>query len=66
MCYVFCFGFAKKQYNLINNKQEAIVFSASEIVKSSPGDNGNDLFVLHEGTKVQLLDEVGAWGKIRL
>ena len=61
-----CFGFANKQYNTVNNQQEAIVFSPSKVVKSSPGENGNDLFVLHEGTKVLLLDEVADWGKIQL
>ena len=61
-----CFGFANNQYDAVNNQQEAIVFSPSKVVKSSPGENGNDLFVLHEGTKVLLLDELAGWGKIQL
>ena len=36
-------------------------------VKSSPSDGQTtDLFVLHEGTKVTVLDSVGAWRNIRL
>ena len=34
--------------------------------KSSPSESGTDLFVLHEGTKVYLMDRVGEWSEIRL
>jgi len=34
--------------------------------KSSPDNSGTDLFVLHEGTKVTIEDEVGEWFEIRL
>jgi tetratricopeptide (TPR) repeat protein len=44
----------------------AIVFAASVPVKSAPDKQSTDLFVLHEGVKVELLDEVGTWRKIRL
>ena len=33
-----------------------IITSAAVTVKSTPADNGNDLFVLHEGSKVEILD----------
>ncbi|MBZ0242213.1 MAG: SH3 domain-containing protein, partial [Bacteroidales bacterium] len=35
-------------------------------VKSSPSASSVDLFVLHEGTKVSLLDELDGWQKIRI
>ena len=36
-------------------------------VKSSPSaDTAKDLFILHEGTKVRLLDSVGGWDNIEL
>ena len=38
----------------------------SVYVKSSPDPKGNDLFIIHEGTKVELLDEFNEWKKIRL
>lgn len=44
----------------------AIVMSASVTLKSSPVDNGTDLFVLHEGSKVIILDSVGEWIKIKI
>jgi len=34
--------------------------------KSSPDNSGTDLFVLHEGTKVTIEDEVKEWFEIRL
>lgn len=33
-----------------------IIISPAVTVKSTPADNGNDLFVLHEGSKVEILD----------
>ena len=45
----------------------AIVVSAVSPVKSSPGnDASRDLFVLHEGTKLKILDEVGKWKNVEL
>jgi len=46
--------------------QQAIVFSQSVAVKSAPDTQSTDLFVLHEGVKVELLDGVAGWKKIRL
>lgn len=45
---------------------DAIVFVASVSVKSSPDAQSTDLFLLHEGVKVELLDTVENWKKIRL
>ncbi len=44
----------------------AIVMTTSVYVKSSPDEKGNDLLILHEGTKVELLDELGEWKKIKI
>ena len=46
--------------------ESAIVFAESVPVKSAPDAKSTDLFVLHEGVKVELLDAVGEWRKIRL
>ncbi len=36
-------------------------------MKSSPSDDGGkNLFILHEGSKVQIIDEVGGWKNISL
>ena len=38
--------------------------SASVSVKSSPDKASTDLFVLHEGTKVRTVSELGDWREI--
>ncbi|NUN70302.1 MAG: SH3 domain-containing protein [Bacteroidetes bacterium] len=44
----------------------AVVMTDVANVKSAPDRKGNDLFVIHRGLKVQLLDNVNQWYKIRL
>jgi tetratricopeptide (TPR) repeat protein len=49
-----------------NARNEAIIFSPSVYVKSSPDDKSTDLFILHEGTKVKIKDKIGDWLEITL
>jgi len=58
--------FAYNQYSNINKKDEAIVFAPTLTVKSSPDEKGIDKFVIHEGTKVFILDEFNNWVKIKI
>lgn len=51
---------------LVYDSQKAVIFIPVVNGKSSPDDSGTDLFVLHEGTKVTVEDEVGEWLEIRL
>jgi tetratricopeptide (TPR) repeat protein len=53
-------------YSYTQSNKEAIVFAPTITVKSSPDDKGTDLFVLHEGTKVKLLDNISGWYEIRI
>ncbi len=55
----------KKHTSQIEQAQ-AIVFMPSVTVKSSPNANGVDLFVIHEGTKLQVIDKVGQWCEIKI
>lgn len=48
------------------SRLEAVMLAPSVYVKSSPDAQGKDLFILHEGTKVSLQDEIGEWQEIRL
>jgi tetratricopeptide (TPR) repeat protein len=48
------------------NPDEAIVIEASAGVKSSPDDKSVDLFVIHEGTKVTVMDRIGNWKEVRI
>ena len=46
---------------------DAIVMRPVTSVKSSPSSESSmDLFILHEGTKVRILDSVGNWNNIEL
>lgn len=44
----------------------AIVFASSSGVRSEPQMNAQDAFLLHEGTKVQVLEELDQWKKVEL
>ncbi|TZF81912.1 tetratricopeptide repeat protein [Pedobacter sp. BS3] len=55
-----------RQAHYFETHREAIVFTPSVTVKSSPNADSGNLFVLHEGTKVQLLENFGDWMRIRL
>ncbi|MDR2358600.1 MAG: tetratricopeptide repeat protein [Prevotellaceae bacterium] len=58
--------FAGFQRAGITNRNEAIVFPAVVTVKSAPDNTGKDLFILHEGAKVTIIDELSNWQNIRL
>lgn len=61
------FGMAQWQRNSYLKADGAIVMKPVISVKSSPSrDSSKDLFVLHEGTKVTVLDTVGEWKNISL
>lgn len=48
-------------------RDEAVVTKPVISVKSSPStDSGTDLFILHEGTKVRIMDSVGSWSNIEI
>jgi uncharacterized protein YgiM (DUF1202 family) len=45
---------------------DAIVFTESVFIKSSPDTESKNLFMLHSGTKVSIEDEVSGWYKIKI
>ena len=59
-------AFTARNKSLVYDSHKAIISSPVVSGKSSPDKSGNDLFVLHEGTKVTVEDEVGEWFEIRL
>ena len=64
---LLCMSFAFWQRSDYRKADSAIVTRAVTTVQSAPGrDSAKDLFVLHEGTKVKLLDSVGSWRNIEL
>ncbi len=60
-------SFSIWQKNDCMKADEAIVMRPVTSVKSSPsGEASKDLFILHEGTKVKIIDTVGSWNNIEL
>ncbi|MBN2134874.1 MAG: tetratricopeptide repeat protein [Acidobacteria bacterium] len=60
------FAFSHRNKTLVHNSNKAIIFDPSVNGKSSPDNSGTDLFLIHEGTKVTIVDAVGEWYEIRL
>lgn len=58
--------FAFVQYNKFKADRPAIVFANESSVKSEPNKRSQEAFALHEGTKVNVLDELNDWKKIRI
>lgn len=58
--------FAAQQQSWLNSNKEAIIFSPSITVNSTPDDTGEELFVLHEGTKVRVIERFRDWIRIRI
>lgn len=54
------------QYNFSKNNIEAIVFAEKTEVKNAPTVNAEEVFTLHEGTKVIVLDAIDNWKKIKI
>ena len=64
---VSAFALAGVQKAGYNRADSAVVMSPVCSVRSAPsGTNAKDLFVLHEGTKVEIVDRVGEWINIEL
>jgi tetratricopeptide (TPR) repeat protein len=55
--------FEKNNYD---NEKPAIVFAEVVTVKSEPKTSSSDVLVLHEGTKVYVLEALDNWKKIQL
>jgi tetratricopeptide (TPR) repeat protein len=60
------FAFSVRNKKLVYDSHKAVISSPQISGKSSPDNSGTDLFVLHEGTKVSIEDEIGEWYEIRL
>ena len=52
--------------NRLENEKPAIVFAETAPVKSEPKTSSPDTFILHEGTKVYILESIANWKKIEL
>lgn len=57
-------GYTKQ--DIQENRSFAIIFSEEAEVKSEPNSRSPEVFSLHEGTKVRILEDIEGWSKIRI
>jgi tetratricopeptide (TPR) repeat protein len=62
----FTFSMAAQQKGKINKRKHAIVFCPRVTVKSSPSETGTDLFLIYEGLKLEVTDQLDKWTEIKL
>ncbi len=60
------FSISANKYDYLKTNDEGIVMTSTITVKSSPSSTSVDLFVLHEGSKVKVLDTTDNWDKIKI
>lgn len=63
---IVTFFIAQHKYSLTKNSSEAIITSPSITVTGSPNEKGTKLFILHEGTKVNVTQEDVSWAEIKI
>ncbi|MGL2965482.1 tetratricopeptide repeat protein [Flavobacterium sp. XGLA_31] len=64
ICLSAASGFYEK--SRMANERPAIVFAETAAVKSEPKVSSSDAFILHEGTKVYILESIANWKKVEL
>lgn len=58
--------FAFMQFTLFKAEQPAIIFAEEVSVKSEPNQRSSEAFLLHEGTKVNVLEQLKNYKKIEI
>lgn len=66
MVAVVCTALSYLQYRAYLKDQPAIIFARETPVRSEPNERSSSTFLLHEGTRVQVLDSLDQWRKIQL
>jgi SH3-like domain-containing protein len=64
--FLFTLSSAIAQHHNIIQPEQGIILSPSVTVRSTPSESGTELFILHEGTKVRVNEEVTGWQNIRI
>jgi tetratricopeptide (TPR) repeat protein len=60
----FYFSFRRMQILTLENR--AVILAPTLTVKSSPDEEGKNLFILHEGTIVNVEDSINNWNRIKI
>jgi tetratricopeptide (TPR) repeat protein len=56
--------FATQQKRLITDSDEAVVVISAVPVKSSPNSTSKDIFIIHEGTMVRVVETLDEWSEV--
>jgi tetratricopeptide (TPR) repeat protein len=64
--FIFTLSAALSQHKRTVYPEYGIIVSPSVVVRSTPSETGNELFILHEGTRVRVNEEVTGWHNIRI
>ncbi|MFS4468908.1 tetratricopeptide repeat protein [Maribacter sp. 2210JD10-5] len=65
LCILFVV-FAEIEYSSFKANRPAIVFADEIGIKAEPNDTSQEAFTLHEGAKVNVLDDLNEWYKISI
>lgn len=67
LLFIFSNVFAYQQKQKLIDRTGAIIISTAVSIKSTPAKSGTDLFILHEGTKVEIIDgSLHDWKEVRV
>jgi tetratricopeptide (TPR) repeat protein len=63
---IFFLTTAYIQNQRMHGNKSAIIMETSAYIKSSPDEKSTNLFMLHAGTRIDIVDELSGWKKIRI
>jgi len=63
---IFCLGCSISLKNELDRTDKAVVMVPVSSGKGSPNESGQSLFVIHEGTDVTIIEELGQWIRVEL
>ncbi len=66
LLFIITTSFAVTERRHATSPDEAIVMRASVSVKAAPEKNATDMFVLHEGTKVRVGNQIDGWIEVTI
>ncbi|MGC9152044.1 MAG: tetratricopeptide repeat protein [Microbacter sp.] len=64
--FIIGFSYAEKQSHKVIDSTAGIIMDPAVTAKDAPSLNSKDMFVLHEGTKVTISNEISGWTEIIL
>jgi len=63
---LFMYFLTSLQHTHLNSEKGAVIFTESIYIKSSPDEKSENLFMLHAGTRIDVIDQLHSWKKVRI